>query len=197
MASSARSGSVLLRRAFGTTAARLAPYPYPLIRDTAPSALSQSPAPPGGRAAIAAIRFTAPASGDPRRGIVGWVSADGGDPQAPIRPQCFIENRAFWPAVLEVLAEHAHQDPELQAQAAFQKTGWMNIADGRNPPPLGRTGGAEDILGCVLLEDRRIKGGSFQANGAHCPVTADGLFQLPQFLHARLVERLSQAAGSV
>ncbi|KAJ2771993.1 hypothetical protein IWQ56_001096 [Coemansia nantahalensis] len=179
-----RGCGALRRRAFGTGGAAQA-YPYPLIRDTAAAAVALAPR--GG--VQAAIRFTAPGGGDAGSGIVGWTT----DAQAPIRAQTFVENRAFWTAmVLPVLAEHAHADPELQALAAFQKTGWLNIADGRNPPSPGRTPAAEDILGCVLLEDRQIKRGSFQPNDIHRPATADGLFQLPQFLHARLVERLGR-----
>ncbi|KAJ2359224.1 hypothetical protein IWW50_004654 [Coemansia erecta] len=174
-----RLGSTATRRGFQTACTLRTPYPYKLIRSSA----SAAAAPPAAAKPVTALQFT---TGD--GGIIGWIA---GDAQAPIRPQNFVENRQFWPLVEEVLAQHAHEDPELQAQAAFQKTGWMNIADGRNPPPLGRTGNAEDILGCVLIEDKTIKPGSFQPNCAHRPVSSDGLFQLPSFLHARLLERLS------
>ncbi|KAI8325414.1 hypothetical protein GQ54DRAFT_243682, partial [Martensiomyces pterosporus] len=103
--------------------------------------------------------------------------------ESAITPQAFIENMEFSQRVEHVVAKHAHEDPELQALAAFQKSGWMNIVDGRNPAPLGRTGNAEDIFGCVLVENKAIKEGSFQANWAHRPVTRDGLFQLPKYLH--------------
>ncbi|KAJ1757476.1 hypothetical protein LPJ69_004398 [Coemansia sp. RSA 1752] len=175
-----RLSSITARRGFRVSSIHSAAYPYNLIRNTAPTVMPSSANKP-----TAAIQFGAE---NGQNSIVGWVT---GDAQAPIRPQNFIENRHFWPLVEEVMAQHAHVDPELQAQAAFQKTGWMNIADGRNPPPLGRTGNAEDILGCVLIEDKTIMPGSFQPNCAHRPVSADGLFQLPKFLHAKLLERLS------
>ncbi|KAJ2158131.1 hypothetical protein GGF46_004003 [Coemansia sp. RSA 552] len=163
------------------------PYPYSLVRDRSPKA---QPASSGG-SAMAAIRFAGASPDSRNESIIGWIAQDADDAQ--LGPRQFVENRAFWPVVLDVLEKHAHEDPELQAQAAFQKTGWMNIADGRNPPPLGRTGSAEDIIGCVRVDDKEIQAGSFQANLAHRPVTADGLFQLPRFLQARLVDRLSSA----
>ncbi|KAJ2001852.1 hypothetical protein GGI04_003580 [Coemansia thaxteri] len=175
-----------IRRAFGTSSAQLVnPYPYRLVRG--------EPAADGPTAGLASLRFAAGGGGDPSS-VVGWLR--GGGQAAPsdgaaLRPAQFVENGRFWARVERVLARHAHEDPELQAQAAFQKSGWLNIADGRNPPALGRTGEPEDIVGCVLVEDKAIRRGSFQPNPAHRPVTSHGLFQLPQFLHARLVDDLA------
>ncbi|KAJ2783809.1 hypothetical protein H4R18_001484 [Coemansia javaensis] len=182
-----------LRRALSSAAARLAPYPYTLIRDAAPALLHS--APQGGSRPAAALLFAAAGQRSSPSSIVGWILSGAGDPQqADVRPQDFVENRAFWPVVERVLAEHAHEDPELQALAAFQKTGWLNIPDQRNPPPPGRVGAAEDVLGCVRIDAGRIAPGSFQHNPAHRPVSAHGLFRLPAFLHARLVDRLARGA---
>ncbi|KAJ2251889.1 DNA replication protein psf2 [Coemansia sp. RSA 455] len=128
--------------------------------------------------------------------IIGWLkgSADNSAATtdgAKITPAQFVENREFWPHVEYVFREHAHEDPELQAQAAYQKSGWMNITDGRNPPPLGRTGEPEDIVGCVLVEDKCIKRGSFQPNPTHRPASIHGLFQLPKYLQAKLLDHLA------
>ncbi|KAJ2845500.1 hypothetical protein GGI22_006535, partial [Coemansia erecta] len=181
---------------FSTAGARLvaASYPYPLVRvsqqdqnQQVSSSLAgtQSGDPPVGLAFGNANSAT---SAQGAR-IIGWLKRK----DDPITPQCFTENREFWPVVQRVLEKHAHEDPELVSQAAFQKTGWMNIADGRNPPPLGRTADAEDILGCVLVEDKAIQPGSFQPNWAHRPVTRNGLFQLPKYLHGKLAEALSES----
>ncbi|KAJ2850356.1 hypothetical protein IWW36_001973 [Coemansia brasiliensis] len=188
---------IAARRNLWTARALHAPYPYKLILDTKPSVLPPASSQPA-ETSVSALRFPgkAPESSSQQSNdsIIGWIRASAqiaADPQAQISPQSFIENRQFWPLVLGVLENHVHEDPELQAQAAFQKTGWMNIADGRNPPPLGRTGNAEDILGCVLVKDKAMVPGTFQSNWAHRPVTTDGLFQLPKYLHTKLLERLS------
>ncbi|KAJ2454812.1 hypothetical protein EV183_001231 [Coemansia sp. RSA 2336] len=183
-----------VRRSLWTARVLHTPYPYKLIYDAKPAVLPPA-AGPAADPSVVALRFagesTSQQSSD---SVVGWIRAStkvAADLQPQIRPQNFIENRQFWPLVLGVLEKHVHEDPELQAQAAFQKTGWMNIADGRNPPPLGRTGNAEDIVGCVLVKDKTMVPGTFQSNWAHRPVTADGLFQLPKYLHTKLLERLS------
>ncbi|KAJ1741428.1 hypothetical protein LPJ78_003731 [Coemansia sp. RSA 989] len=185
---------MVARRSFWTARALHTPYPYKLIFDAKSSVLP----PASSQAAVpsaVALRFPVKSTGQQSSdSVIGWIRASSkvaADSQIQISPQNFIENRQFWPLVLEVLEKHVHEDPELQAQAAFQKTGWMNIADGRNPPPLGRTGNAEDIVGCVLVKDKAMVPGTFQSNWAHRPVTADGLFQLPKYLHAKLLERLS------
>ncbi|KAJ1725197.1 hypothetical protein LPJ53_000620 [Coemansia erecta] len=166
-------------RAFGTSAGRHSPYPYEITRVTQPDK------------AATAISFD---TGDSPKdaAIIGWLRHTNIDPLAidgqQMRPQDFSENRSFWPQVQQVLEKYAHEDPELQSQAAFFKSGWMNISDGRNPPPPGRTGDPEDILGSVLVEDKEIKQGSFQANLAHRLVTRNGLFQLPKYLQQRLAD---------
>ncbi|KAJ1943260.1 hypothetical protein GGF37_002727 [Kickxella alabastrina] len=178
--------AAFLQRGFSTLSARLLPYPYSINFVPEPSKVS--------------IAVTFAASPDLTTGtckIVGWVQQQPTTDSPTIdgqyiRPQEFAENAEFWPQVDRILEKHAHEDPELQAQAAGIKSGWLNITDGRNPPPPSRTGAAEDIFGSVMVEDRIIKPGSFQANWAHRPVTIYGLFQLPEYLHNKLVESLSK-----
>ncbi|KAJ1943812.1 hypothetical protein EC988_006141 [Linderina pennispora] len=170
----------LFARSFSTSLARLSQYPYTLHRiarpPVAPSSVPRMPE------TMAALTFGAPENAT-RSNVVGWLK----DSSAKIEPANFVENPDFTARIQKVLEKHAHEDPVLQAQAAFQKSGWMNIADGRNPPPLGRTPAAEDILGAVFVENKVIKAGSFQPNFVHRPVSLDGLFQLPAFLHTKLV----------
>ncbi|KAJ2491533.1 hypothetical protein IWW37_002205 [Coemansia sp. RSA 2050] len=175
------------RRAFATCSSRLqSPYPYHLVRvDSDPKAAS----------VLFGLKFENTAPGPST--IIGWLKSSSETPAAAtadgaeIRPAQFVENSKFWSHVEHVFREYAHEDPELQAQAAYQKSGWMNITDGRNPPPLGRTGEPEDIVGCVLVEDKCIKRGSFQPNPTHRLATIHGLFQLPRFLQAKLVDHLA------
>ncbi|KAJ1847324.1 hypothetical protein LPJ73_004284 [Coemansia sp. RSA 2703] len=167
-------------RAFGTSAWRHNPYPYKITRVTQPDK------------SATAITFGTTSKNIKETAVIGWLRHTNIDPLAidgqQMRPQDFSENRLFWPQVQQILEKYAHEDPELQSQAAFFKSGWMNISDGRNPPPPGRTGDPEDILGSVLVEDKKIKQGSFQANLAHRLVTRDGLFQLPKYLQQKLAD---------
>ncbi|KAJ1805178.1 hypothetical protein LPJ56_005432, partial [Coemansia sp. RSA 2599] len=169
----------LQRRAFGASMQQLAEkYPYLISR------IAQQPS------QQVALTFSKQHDGVQTGAIIGWLQPKNIDAMAidgqQIRPQDFTENKDFWPHVVEVLSRHAHKDPELQSQAAYFKNGWMNVVDNRNPPPPGRTGDAEDILGSVLVENKVIAPGSFQANWAHRPVTRHGLFQLPRHLHEQL-----------
>ncbi|KAJ2434156.1 hypothetical protein GGF42_009274 [Coemansia sp. RSA 2424] len=187
-----------MRRAFATCSSRLqSPYPYRLVcvhSDPKSDELFGIKFATTTTTDVNAVEETS----DPST-IIGWLrgSSDNSATVAvadstQLRPAQFIENRRFWSHVEHVLKQHAHEDPELQAQAAYHKNGWMNITDARNPPPMGRTGEPEDIVGCVLVEDKVIKQGSFQPNPAHRPVSMYGLFQLPKYLQARLIERFSQ-----
>ncbi|KAJ2721639.1 hypothetical protein GGI07_003823 [Coemansia sp. Benny D115] len=181
-AATKKTAAALLIRNLTTSAPLSIPYPYGV------AATAQKDKP------VAALAFTG--SGTAQGATIGWLDtskagdAHGSLDAQKIRPQEFTENAEFWPRVQRVIAEHAHEDPELQSQAAFLKDGWMNIMDGRNPPPPGRTGDAEDILGCVLVKAKQIQQGSFQANWAHRPVTRNGLFQLPSFLQQKLTRSL-------
>ncbi|KAJ2516851.1 hypothetical protein H4217_004324 [Coemansia sp. RSA 1939] len=193
-------------RSFSTTHARLAPglYPYPLVRLSQPAQM-----PPGthtqpttqgggsgdlpvglafGRDDKAASTQGAKINSSSSSNIIGWLKRK----NDPITPEHFIENSEFWPVVVKVLEKHAHEDPELKAQAVFQKDGWINIADRRNPPPLGRTGDPDDIFGFVLVMKKVIQPETFQSNIVHRPVTRDGLFQLPKYLHGKLLDALAQ-----
>ncbi|KAJ1889158.1 hypothetical protein GGI09_008441 [Coemansia sp. S100] len=174
------------QRAFATCSPHLQrPYPYGLVRVHSDPKIASR---------LFGLKFENTTSDSST--IIGWLkgSADNSAATtdgASIMPAQFVENREFWPHVEYVLREHAHEDPELQAQAAYQKSGWMNITDGRNPPPLGRTGEPEDIVGCVLVEDKCIKRGSFQPNPTHRPASIHGLFQLPKYLQAKLLDHLA------
>ncbi|KAJ2901132.1 hypothetical protein IWW38_000097 [Coemansia aciculifera] len=189
------SAGPTMRRAFATCSVQFrSPYPYVL-----------APVPSDPKASeLFGVKF-ATKSQDPVEEttdpttIIGWLKGDSVDlatvavtDGTQIRPAQFVENQRFWPHVEQVFRLHAHEDPDLQAQAAFQKNGWMNISDLRNPPPAGRTGEPEDIVGCVLVENKVIKRGSFQPNPVHRPATSHGLFQLPKYLQARLVDQLAR-----
>ncbi|KAJ1647854.1 hypothetical protein J3B02_001963 [Coemansia erecta] len=177
----------LQRRSFSASIQQLAEkYPYQISRFAQQSSPKR-----------AALTFGKQTDGTQTSAIIGWLQHSNIDAMAidgqQIQPQDFAENKDFWPQVVQVLSQHAHEDPELQSQAAFFKNGWMNVVDNRNPPPPGRTGDAQDILGSVLVENKKIAPGSFQANLAHRPVTRHGLFQLPKHLHEKLVDYLSLA----
>ncbi|KAL7746932.1 hypothetical protein RI367_007752 [Sorochytrium milnesiophthora] len=115
--------------------------------------------------------------------IVGWSNAANLD-----TPAAFQENTSFRELLHRVLHQHAHEDPELQALAQYQKLGWLHVADQRIPDP-------DDIVGSVLIEtneggDAKLKADSYQAMPAHRLVSGHGLFRLSDFLEKRLLETL-------
>ncbi|KAJ3395636.1 hypothetical protein HDU80_010269 [Chytriomyces hyalinus] len=66
----------------------------------------------------------------------------------------------------------------------------MNISDQRTYTPWGRVSDPEDLLGSVLLKDGNIVEKSYERTPTHRLVSLNGLVQLSEFLHAKLVEKL-------
>ncbi|KAG0323572.1 hypothetical protein BG000_002572 [Podila horticola] len=71
-----------------------------------------------------------------------------------------------------------------------QLEGWTHVADYRNPAPYGRIPLPEDIFGSVQIVDGIILPHTYQRMPTHRIVSSLGLFQLSDYLHAKLVERL-------
>ncbi|KAG0204030.1 hypothetical protein BGX28_003909 [Mortierella sp. GBA30] len=71
-----------------------------------------------------------------------------------------------------------------------QLEGWTHIADYRNPAPYGRIPLPEDIFGSVQIVDGVIQPSTYQRMPSHRIVSSNGLFQLSEYLHEKLVQRL-------
>ncbi|KAJ3023406.1 hypothetical protein HKX48_003323 [Thoreauomyces humboldtii] len=78
----------------------------------------------------------------------------------------------------------------IKGLAMYQKTGYLNINDERTFAPFGRVSDPEDILGTCLLEEGEIVEGSYERMPTHRIVSGGGLFQLSEFIHEKLLERL-------
>ncbi|KAI9009474.1 hypothetical protein BC832DRAFT_516991, partial [Gaertneriomyces semiglobifer] len=101
----------------------------------------------------------------------------------------FVENAEFGDLVHKVIEENILEDEEMQAAAKYQKVGFLNINDQRVYVPWGRVSDAEDILGTVRLSDGAIVPSTYERMPTHRLVSGNGLFQLTEFLHQRLLER--------
>ncbi|MCB9761263.1 MAG: hypothetical protein H6739_15585 [Alphaproteobacteria bacterium] len=101
----------------------------------------------------------------------------------------FLPNPLFLDLVHEVVAAVAHRVPPVARAAWFQRSGEMAIWDGRN---LHRreTDEAEDVLGHVAVRDGAIVEGTYAANPDYTPISARGLFRLPELVFEALMERL-------
>ncbi|KAJ3058097.1 hypothetical protein HDU98_005814, partial [Podochytrium sp. JEL0797] len=88
------------------------------------------------------------------------------------------------------LKAQIHTDEWSAALAAHQKDGFLNISDHRVFTPWGRVSDPEDLIGAVLLENGKIVPNSFEPTYTHRIVSTNGLFQLSEELHEKLVERL-------
>jgi len=65
--------------------------------------------------------------------IVGtYRGATGSDPAHPPRREDFIPGPRFTTFLQNMVAQHAPDVPEYQAQAAAQRDGWLYIVDGRS-----------------------------------------------------------------
>ncbi|CAG8550409.1 11298_t:CDS:2 [Acaulospora morrowiae] len=123
--------------------------------------------------------------------IIGWVAAHEKVPK--LKLQSFKENKKFEKFLHQVIADNvATADLQLQALAKYQKDGWLNIADARDPPPWGRIPFPEDIFGVVQVRNGKIVPGTYQSMPTHRILTSKGLFILSDPLHRKLLEKLNE-----
>jgi len=82
---------------------------------------------------------------------------------------------------------------DIQRNGALQmQQGWMHIHDDRNIPSMGRIGDPDDIIASVLIEDGKIKSGTYQPMPSYRLCTTDGIIQLTQGLREHLRKCLLQ-----
>ncbi|GAA6047001.1 hypothetical protein JCM3770_004145 [Rhodotorula araucariae] len=114
--------------------------------------------------------------------------ADPGLP--PITPRTLTENPDWLRLVHDILRDHVHHDPWLQAQAsALHDDTHLHIADDRAPADANRVPAPQDILASVLVHQGRIVPASYEPNRvAYRVVTEDGLMRLPPALLDRVRE---------
>ncbi|HKW00121.1 MAG TPA: hypothetical protein VJN96_09860 [Vicinamibacterales bacterium] len=95
-----------------------------------------------------------------------------------------------------MIATHAPELPELQAEARRQHSGWVYVIDARTPTPAGDVP-PWDILGRFEGRDGAIVPRSYQPNPNHTLCSSNGLFQLDSRLYKQLLERvMTSASGS-
>lgn len=131
---------------------------------------------------------TAFSEGMPPEAIVG-VLAHPLKANKQITPDIFSRNRVFVDFMHEVIARHAGNYPELQAEARRQGNGFVYVIDQRTRDPLGPVP-PEDIVGCFEVRDGEVVTESYQPNSSHMILSPDGFFRLDSNLHRRLLEEL-------
>ncbi|CAL1709919.1 unnamed protein product [Somion occarium] len=108
----------------------------------------------------------------------------------------FTENAAFVELLQEAVRSGLKDDvDDIQRNGAIQtQEGWMHIHDERNPPPLGRIGDPDDIIGSVRIEGGKVMADTYQAMPSYRVCTSDGVLRLTEGLANRLKELLEREA---
>ncbi|KAI9104829.1 hypothetical protein DFS34DRAFT_604677 [Phlyctochytrium arcticum] len=126
--------------------------------------------------------------------IIGWVTKEVPSVDK-LGPASFKANREFEELIQEVLAEWVTHDEGFQGLAQHQKVGFLNINDQRTPSPWGRVSDPEDILGTIQLDNGKLVSGSYEGMPTHRLVSGNGLFQLSELLHGKLLDKLRSLAS--
>ncbi|KAF9941618.1 hypothetical protein BGZ67_004449 [Mortierella alpina] len=173
-------------------------YPFPLYYHLLPSSSSAASAshiqsPPAPKTsdlhASYALAFL-PTFPTHNRQIIGFLSQNVATTELQIKPNKFTENEAFNAVLHASIQEHLAKDPMVESVLQQQLEGWTHIADYRNPAPYGRIPLPEDIFGSVQIVDGVIQPSTYQRMPSHRIVSSHGLFQLSEYLHEKLVQRL-------
>ncbi|KAJ1547170.1 hypothetical protein HK096_004097 [Nowakowskiella sp. JEL0078] len=87
----------------------------------------------------------------------------------------------------DILPGSFNENEKFNAMALNQREGWLNINDSRVFVPWGRVGDPEDIFGSIQLQKGEIVAGSYQRLSTHRLLSINGLFQLSDYLHDKMV----------
>ncbi|KAF9173964.1 hypothetical protein BGX21_001890 [Mortierella sp. AD011] len=121
--------------------------------------------------------------------IIGFLTHDKiGDLHAT--PNKFTENEVFNTVLHTVIQNNLDKDPLVLPVLQLQLEGWTHITDYRNPAPHGRIPLPEDIFGSVQIIDGVIQPSTYQRMPTHRIVSSNGVFQLSEYLHEKLVNHL-------
>ncbi|KAF9901504.1 hypothetical protein BX616_002235 [Lobosporangium transversale] len=127
--------------------------------------------------------------------IIGFLNHSTSSPDSEeeieVRPNNFTENEAFNDLLHQVIQQNLKKDPMVEMVLQQQVEGWTHITDKRNPAPYGRTPLPEDIFGSVQILNGEIQPSTYQRMPSHRIVSSNGLFQLSEYLHDKLVKHLT------
>ncbi|KAI1315363.1 hypothetical protein EDD11_000922 [Mortierella claussenii] len=128
------------------------------------------------------------------RQVIGFLSHHTSSPSSAdelrVMPNKFTENEAFNTLLHDMIQKNLNKDPMVDMVLQQQLEGWTHIADYRNPAPFGRIPLPEDIFGSVQIIDGAIQSSTYQRMPSHRIVSSNGLFQLSEYLHGKLVDHL-------
>lgn len=140
-----------------------------------------------------ALTFS-PSAPQRKAAVAAWISAEKSTNDISVQPPERVKvNPEFLELVFSVIKAEAAEDPSLQTLAAYQGTGHLPVVDSRSEAPYCRTAEPQDTLGLVNLHDGKIESQSFvPMREAYRLVTAEGIMQLDDFMHAKLLDRLQR-----
>ncbi|KAF9189152.1 hypothetical protein BGZ51_009818 [Haplosporangium sp. Z 767] len=165
-------------------------YPFPLYYHLLPPNDTQTSATSAKAHSTYALSFL-PAFPKHNRQVIGFLSHNpSSDTELRAQPNKFTENEPFNTILHATIQEHLSKDPMVESVLQQQLEGWTHIADYRNPAPYGRIPLPEDIFGSVQIVDGVIQPSTYQRMPSHRIVSSNGLFQLSDYLHEKLVHRL-------
>ncbi|KAJ3320670.1 hypothetical protein HDV06_005078 [Boothiomyces sp. JEL0866] len=105
----------------------------------------------------------------------------------------FQENGKFNKLLYGTIKENLDKCEYTKALALNQKAGYLNINDLRVGSIFGRVNDPEDIFGSVLVKDGKIDSSTFEIMPTHRLVSSNGLFQLTDYIHGKLVESMEKS----
>ena len=115
--------------------------------------------------------------------------------QGGVRPQDLIPNPTFLVVLHRIIAEHAPEIREYQAEAKEEGTGWLYVVDGRTTAPDGVIH-RQDILGAFAVRGGTIHADSYKPNDRYLLFTEEGFLRLHEVLGSKLGEELLAANNS-
>lgn len=127
--------------------------------------------------------------------MIGTAPLNGRGDDVDLSPRSFTPSSAFGEWLNDLMVQHAHVDPVLQAMAAAQSDGHLHIADEKNPPPFGRIPYPEDIIGTLRISHGKLVPGSFTPmKEAYRTVSANGVVKLSEYMEGVAKRELNKLA---
>ena len=127
--------------------------------------------------------------GLPSRAIIGRLT-DAPRPGESIGLKDLVPNEPFTELMHSVIERYGLRMLQFETEARGEGDGTLYIVDERASNPDGNVS-TEDIIGSFMVEGGQIIPGSYSRNPYHLLLSQNGLFRLPNRLHAALMKEIS------
>jgi hypothetical protein len=112
-------------------------------------------------------------------------------PGNPLPHERFVQNPGFVRVLHGVIRQHAPTSPGLRQEAERLGEGWLYVIDRRTARPEERVP-PEDILGVFSVRSGEVIPASYTPSPNYRLFTAQGFFQLDEYLLPYLLQALDQ-----